>query len=160
MSPFNKLENLKTWYTSSKAGQADREHELVCNALGAIMEHIELFDQHVPKYNPFLHELEELASNSARLPASDLTFSLLECLAVIFREKALHSKGLKQSRAEQELLEYFENNPEWSDQSNTLVSTWYWEYLPHQYAANKHCFARNPKLEARSANSLQANLSG
>ncbi len=79
--------------------------------------------------NPFVKEF------FAAVPEADNShescFSVFECLAIIFREKALRDPQsmLKEEKA---VLEYFENSGNWSQEEPTIATTWYWDRLPLQ----------------------------
>lgn len=60
----------------------------------------------------------------------DLTFQLVEDLAVLMREKSLRHGGAFSSPGEQQLMQYFETCGSWFWGDATLVTEYYYMHLP------------------------------
>lgn len=74
-------------------------------------------------------------SDLASLPQNDEShwFSLLELLALLFKEHALRNPGVENSPIALRILTYFEESSEWNPDDGTLASRWYWVELPERY---------------------------
>ncbi len=120
---------------------AGNEHLLVRAALSLLASDPALFDKCVSKHNPFLHEFLDHIDFSDPDHVPDVCFNLLECLAVIFREKELRMPYVPQQPEERDLLRYFEQCGEWLPDDEHMVSHWYWRHLPEQFGAPRHSSA-------------------
>lgn len=108
-------------------GDNDALRPLICAGLRCLMRQPAAYDACIAQDNPFLRELDTYLSRPA-LDAED-RFSLLECLIILVRAKALHA-GAPITPEEISLQRHFEQSGEWRPDDGTLVSLWYWVLLP------------------------------
>lgn len=89
-----------------------------------------------PLVKPFIDEAGALLSAIAAMRGQtadeigDCCFELVECLAVIFRERALRRPDAQFQALEKLLLDYFEGCGHWRPDDATLVSHFYYTLLP------------------------------
>ena len=105
---------------------------IVLNGLRAIQDSPDLMDSILHGISPFTeHFFHELAT----LPQSDGShwLSLLEDMAVLFREHKLNREEETLVKEEYRLLEFFESSEMWKAGDGTLISFWYWEELPRRF---------------------------
>lgn len=93
--------------------------------------------EYQPLARPFIDEaaalLGTIASAGGKDPGQlgDLGFALLECLAVIFRERSLRGVEDDPEPLAVNLLSYFEGCGHWPADDTTLVSLFYYTLLPY-----------------------------
>ena len=106
---------------------------VVRDSLRHVCDHARDFDKIVSKDSPFFKEFFcVLAQGDA---SADTCFSLLECLIIFCREKALFLGATTLAAMEHGLLSHFENSGEWDDPAlQTLMAQWYWKVLPQRHA--------------------------
>ena len=89
---------------------------------------------------PFLLEanriLQLLCVNFTSQPQllHDRAFALLECMAVITKERSLNKRKTKILPAQAALMRYFESSGQWSRDDGTLVSDYYYTKIPASLA--------------------------
>lgn len=103
---------------------------LTAQALHCLTDCPALFDTCVSADTPFFAEF--MAALHTGATDADTCFAMFECLVIFFREKMLRSSSHTCSAAEQRILRYFEASPEWDNQLQLLVCSWYWYELPRR----------------------------
>lgn len=98
------------------------------DALTFLINNVNIFNRHVSHDTPFLREFFAIAENKD--VSCESCFSLIECIVIFFREKALRIPHAAPAPEEEKLLRHFENSGEWEPVDGTLVSWWYWAELP------------------------------
>ena len=103
---------------------------LTAQGLHCLTDSPDIFDACVSSDTPFFPEF--LSALHEGDTDADACFAMFECLVIFFREKMLRSPSRSSSAAEQRILQYFEESPEWHAQLNLLVCFWYWHELPRR----------------------------
>jgi len=87
---------------------------------------------------PFYNEGEKLIQSICGKSGQDVyalqdcTFSLIECFAVILRERSLANPAQQLPPAQRKVLSYFENCGHWHPDDGTLVSQFYYKDIPEK----------------------------
>lgn len=90
------------------------------------------FDGNISTDSPFFQEFFEALRSCST--CEDNCFSMLECMIIFCREKALRFGAEQLSLMEHGILRHFEKSGMWEDPAReTLVSQWYWTVLPKRY---------------------------
>jgi len=131
--PFTKnRDSLKSFHEAlSSIKEPSHLQILVRNALDDIIQNYLVFNGCISLETPFFKEFFKCMDiQDSRKLDDESCFSLFECIAIFFREKRLRFGLPKLNQTEIDTLHYFENSGHWSQEENTIVSTWYWFTLP------------------------------
>ncbi len=113
----------------------DKERARLCrNGLIELRTNIYEYDAHVQAAAFFRDELLMLLTGKAN---DDVVFALIEDLAVIMREKALRCPMA--TSGEKRIFEYFEQSGNWEIEDGTLVSMFYYVYIPAAVERDRTC---------------------
>lgn len=114
--------------------QPSPTQEVLRDILCHVRHNTRSFDGNVSTDSPFFSEFfESLRSCDT---CDDNCFSMLECVIIFCREKALRCYDEEVALMEHGILRYFEASGIWDDPGHeTLVGQWYWSVLPQRYAA-------------------------
>lgn len=126
MSPSDTVARIRVLCDSMNFQERPDLMPALMAGLQAMQERGPSYDALLDEGNPFFREF--LAYSSRTSLSGDDCFGLFECLAIFVRMRQMAHQEL--SKAEINVLEYFESCGEWDEQDGSMVSRCYWGCLP------------------------------